>query len=338
MATGCAATGTVESPATAAAKRRVQQVTAEHADVAKRLSTVPTADRSQCEASEGDCLLQASELRGTLVSRYSLNSCDAMNQQDAKARCILGQLSEPGHRGEVTEYYAFENWCMNKILACTAGRAEQARLVALEQRFMQRRQQAELSAESIHAWNEVELARSKVDYLRLSLPPRAAGLCTPLPEREQCEARCEAEQKALDIRLRQDVYDAKRAVTDYAAAKLAEAGCERPELECLSSAVNSYGVFPEARKWVDRNLALLTQRQALSSAVSAEAQGECLADLQQAHQARIVDAYTTYSHQTVLYFRIQLDQAFISLYEAQVGCLTGQLKVAPAITGPVAKQ
>jgi hypothetical protein len=261
-----------------------------------------------------------------------------MNELGAKSRCIMAQLSGPSHRGEVTEYYTFENWCMNKIVACTSERAEQSRLAALEDRFAQRKQQLELSAEGVGAWNEVELVRAKVEYLRSSLPPKAAGVCAPSPELEQCEARFEAEQKALEVRLRQDDFDAKRAVSDYAAAKLAEAGCQQPELECLSSAVGSYGVYPEARKWVDRNLALLAQRQKLSSVVSAEAQGECLAEPQQTHQSRIVDAYATYSHQTVLFFRIQLDQAFISLHEAQVGCLTAKAKAAPVAASPLAKQ
>lgn len=341
MALGFAC-GCAESASTAgdsnAVEQRHQKVVAEHAAIEKRLSAAPATDRSQCEISAGDCLLQAAEQRGKLVSRYALNPCDSMNEPDAKARCIMAQLTGPSHGGEVTEYYAFENWCMNKIVACTTQRAEQSRLAALEDRFVQRKQQVEVSAQGVSAWNEVELVRAKVEYLRSTLPPKAADVCPPSPERESCEARFESDQKALDVRLRQDDYDAKRAVSDYAASKLAQAGCQQPELECLSSAVSSYGVYPEARKWVDRNLALLAQRQKLSSAVSAEAQGECLAEPQQAHQSRIVDAYATYAHQTVLFFRIQLDQAFISLYEAQVGCLTAKSKAAATVPSPLAKK
>ena len=175
----------------------------------------------------------------------------------------------------------------------------------------------------------MELLHAKVEYLRSTLPPKAAAVCEPAPSVAACQERFHGAEKALHEQLRRDDYDIKGAISGYAAAKQIEAGCEAPELECLSAAVASYGVFPEARKWVDRNLALLSERQALASLVSAEAQSECLANPQQAHQPRIVEAYATYSRETVLFFRMQLDKAFLSMHEAQVRCLSARSKAVP---------
>jgi hypothetical protein len=96
----------------------------------------------------------------------------------------------------------------------------------------------------------------------------------------------------------------------------------------LLSALPRYGVFPESRKWVERNLALLTQRQTLAAG-DAERGAACIQDLQAEHQAEIVAAYVTYAREPVLYFRTQLDKAFLKLHQAQVSCLTAGVKAPP---------
>jgi hypothetical protein len=87
-------------------------------------------------------------------------------------------------------------------------------------------------------------------------------------------------------------------------------------------------VFPESRKWVERNLALLTQRQTLAAGAAAQG-ASCIADLQAEHQAEIVAAYVSYAREPVLYFRTQLDKAFLKLHQAQVSCLTAERKASP---------
>jgi hypothetical protein len=324
------ACGGASAPATdgAEVQQRLHHVAAEHAESSKKLANVPPAHRSECETTAGDCLLQVAERRDKLASLHRLSSCEQFTDTDGKTRCIAEQLSERGHSKEAADYYGLANWCLAKVVTCTSQRAEQARLAALEARFQTRKQELETSAEGVNAWNSVELVHAKVEYLRSTLPPRAAAVCEPEPSVATCQKRFEAAEQALHEQLRREDYDAKAAISSYATVKQIEASCEEPELACLSSAVASYGVFPEARKWVDRNLALLAERQALTSLVSAEAQSECLASPQQAHQPRIVEAYTTYSRQTVLFFRMQLDKAFLSMHEAQVRCLSTRSKAA----------
>jgi hypothetical protein len=328
LGSGC---GGAAAPAADGAElqQRLQKVASEHAESSKKLASVPPAHRAECETTAGDCLLQVAERRDKLVGAHRLSSCEHFTDTDGKARCITNQLTGRGRPSDAADYYELANWCLSKVVSCTSERAEQARLAALETRFQTRKQELETSAEGVNAWNNVELVHAKVEYLRSTLPPQASTICEPEPSLASCQARFQTAEKALHEQLRRDDYDVKAAISGYAAVKQIEAGCEEPELECLSSAVASYGVFPEARKWVDRNLALLTQRQALTSLVSADAQSECLANPQQAHQPRIVEAYVTYSRETVLFFRMQLDKAFLSMHEAQVRCLDTRSKAAP---------
>jgi hypothetical protein len=327
----CSGCGGAASPAPdgAEVQQRLKKVAAEHAENSKKLASVPPAHRSECETTAGDCLLQVAEGRDKLVGAHRLNACEHFTDTNDRARCITDQLTERGHSSEAADYYALANWCLAKVVSCTRGRAEQARLAALEERFLTRKRELETSPESVKAQSSVDLVHAKVEYLRSTLPPKAAEVCAPAPSAAPCQERFQGAAKALDEQLRRDDYDVKGAIAGYAAAKQIEAGCEEPELECLSAAVASYGVFPETRKWVDRNLALLTERQALASFVSVEAQTECLANPQQAHQSRIVEAYATYSRETVLYFRMQLDKAYLSMHEAQVRCLTTRSKAVP---------
>ena len=92
--------------------------------------------------------------------------------------------------------------------------------------------------------------------------------------------------------------------------------------------MRSYGV-PESRKWVDRNLGLLSERQDLLARVSLASGNHCVTALQQQHQAGIVSAYVTYVREPVLYFRTQLDKAFLALHQAQVSCLAARPQTSP---------
>jgi hypothetical protein len=114
----------------------------------------------------------------------------------------------------------------------------------------------------------------------------------------------------------------------YAASKATEASCPEPEFQCLVSALQAYGALPETRKWVDRNVQALRERQEVATHVPPDVQGECLTDTAAKHEARIVSAYQIYVKQPVLFFRTQLEKAFLTLHEDQVACLRGKGKVA----------
>lgn len=334
LAAGCAAGNADGAASDPQAESRLQVVTAKYEELGKTLAAVPGEDRAQCELTAGDCLVLLDERRDKLVRKSASGSCEALPEAERQERCFTRHLSLQGKHHEATEYYEFANWCLDKVVACTAERAEAARLAALEQRFEERRQTIETSPDGLKSWNAVELTRARIEYLRSTLPPSAAEVCQPQAEADTCQQRFGDAEQAFHALLRPDDFDAGQALRAYAEAKTIEAGCVRPELECLSSAVASYGVFPESRKWVDQNFSLLAERQELFSRAAADVQSACLLDPAMEHQPRIVSAYAVYVKQPVLFFRAQLDKAFMALHRAQVQCLSERGKVAQRGSGP----
>lgn len=333
---GCAAGTPVATNDAADTKPQLKHAVAEHELLQTKLGSAPPARRSSCELSAGDCLIQVAESRGRLVSTFRLDPCEQA-EADAKSSCVTAQLSHQGHEQALVDYYKLENWCFKKVADCTDAKAEEARVAALDERFSTRRAELASSKEGSAARQAVDLTRARIEYLRSTLPPKAAEICAPQADFEACQAQAEAGQKALDEQLRPDEYDAKQATATYAALRQSEASCHAPELSCLSKAVAEYGVFPESRKYVDRNLALLARRAELGATVSEQQRTSCLSSSQRAHQATIVGAYVSYAKDPVLYFRTALDKAFIELHEAQVGCLTAKNKAQSGAL-PVAGQ
>jgi hypothetical protein len=324
---GCAVSPPLATRDDGASERRLQQARAKYRDLQERLHGVLAEHVASCKMTGDDCTLQVAEARGRLTSTYNL-PCDDQPDADSKAACVTSKLEGHGHARELAEYFALENWCVSKLLTCTADLASKMHQAEAEKRFAQRQQLLESAPASEAAKSAAAAQRAQIDYLKSSLPPEASPLCPAPADADACQQRASNEAQRLEERLRQDPYDAVAAVTAYEALKHLEASCQRPELECLLSALPRYGVFPESRKWVERNLALLTQRQTLAAG-DAERGAACIQDLQAEHQAEIVAAYVTYAREPVLYFRTQLDKAFLKLHQAQVSCLTAGVKAPP---------
>jgi hypothetical protein len=264
-----------------------------------------------------------------------LNSCEDVDALPGKSRCITEQLeSGAGHERELLAYVSLETWCFKQLTACVAGKAEEVQKAAADARFASRKQALEQAAESVAARRELKLALSRIDYLRSTLPPNAA-VCQRGASYDSCMKQVEADRRALDESLQRDDYQATSAVESYAALERSEASCARPELDCLASSLDAFGVYPESRKWVDRNLSLLAEREKLLSQVSTETGQRCVTDSRREHQGGIVSAYVAYVHEPVLYFRTQLDKAFLELHQAQVSCLSQNRKL-PRPTAAVA--
>jgi hypothetical protein len=308
--------------------RRLQQLRSAHSELLARLAAAPAPHVESCSSTAGDCLIEVAEKRGGLVRSLRLNACEQADFP-GKSGCITGQLESGGRTRELSDYLALENWCFARLTQCTADTAEQARQAARDARYAARKQELEAASEAQSALGAVLLTRARIEYLRATLPPDAAA-CPPESDRQACQAGVESARKALDQSLHQDEYDPAAATSSYAALERAEDGCARPELECLSAAMRSYGVVPEARKWVDRNLELLARRQELVTKVSVANAERCVAALQQQHQADIVSAYVAYVHEPVLFYRTQLDKAFLTLHQAQVSCLATRPQTSPA--------
>jgi hypothetical protein len=325
---GCAGSPPLATGDDGASVRRLQQARAKYGDLQERVHGALAENVASCKMTGDDCTLQVAEARGRLASTYGL-PCNDQPDADSKSACVTSRLEGHGHSRELADYFGLENWCLSKLLACTVELAAKTREADLEKRFTQRQQLLE-SAPAIQAAQSAAAAqRAHIDYLQSSLPPEASTLCPPPGDPDACQQRASNEAKLLDERLRQDPYDAAASVTAYEALKHLEASCQKPELECLLSALPRYGVFPESRKWVERNLTLLTQRQALAAGAAAQG-AACIRDLQADHQAEIVAAYVAYAREPVLYFRTQLDKAFLKLHQAQVSCLTAGRKASLA--------
>jgi hypothetical protein len=327
---GCAAS---PPPATrddgaSGSERRLEQARAKYGELQERLHGAPAESVASCKMTADDCTLQVAEARGRLTSTYGL-PCDDQPDADSKSACVTSKLEGHGHSRELADYFTLQNWCVSKLLACTAELASKARQAEVEKRFAQRQQLLENAPASQAAQSAAAAQRAQIDYLQSSLPPEASTLCPAPADAGACQQRASNEAKLLDERLRQEPYDAGAAVTAYEALKQLEASCQKPQVECLLSALPRYGVFPESRKWVDRNLALLIQRQTLAARAAAQGSA-CIRNPQAEHQAEIVAAYVAYAREPVLYFRTQLDKAFLKLHQAQVSCLTAAGKASPA--------
>lgn len=335
---GCAATSeTVAPQPDPSAHKRLQQLSAKHGELMKLLADAPAAHVESCRSTAGDCLFQVGDSRSRLTGQLRLTACDKDDDFASKSRCVTGQLESAGRSRELSEYLSLENWCFSQLTACTADKADAASRATLEALAAARKQELEAAPTAQAARGAVATTRARIEYLRATLPPDVAA-CKAESEIEACTARVESARQALDDSLSGDGYAASAAVESYVSLQRMEEGCRHPELECLSSIVRSYGVFPESRKWVDRNLELLGKRQELAGRVSPANGTRCVATLQQEHQAGIVSAYVAYVHEPVLYFRTQLDKAFLALHQAQVSCLASRPQTSPAKPAVAAKR
>lgn len=324
LVVGCAATSETVAPRPdASAHQRLQQQRTRHTELLKYLADAPAAHVDSCRATAGDCLFQVGESRSRLTSRLRLSGCESDEDFRDKSRCVVTQLESGGRAKELSDYLSLESWCFEQLHVCTASLAEEERLANVEAVATARQHELESSPAAQAARGAALAARARIEYLRTTLPPDVAA-CKPEAEQEACVARAESARQALDESLRRDDYALGSATSSYVALQDLEESCVRPELECLSSIVRSYGVFPESRKWVDRNLELLGKRQTLVARLAPDGSSSCVSGLQQQHQAGIVSAYVAYVREPVLYFRTQLDKAFLALHQAQVSCLSGR--------------
>jgi hypothetical protein len=337
LVVGCATTSETAAPQPdASAHRRLQQLSAKHDELLKLLADAPAAHVEICRSTAGDCLFQVGDSRSRLVGELRLSACDESESFASKSRCVTNQLQGAGRTHQLGEYLALENWCFSQLTACTAEKADAAGRATLEALAAARKQELESTPGAQAARSAVAATRARIEYLRATLPPDVAA-CKPEAEVAACNSRVESARTALDDSLSRDDYAPSAAADRYVAIGRMEDDCSRPELECLTSIVRSYGVFPESRKWVERNLELLGKRQELAARVSPANGARCVTALQQEHQAGIVSAYVAYAREPVLYFRTQLDKAFLALHQAQVGCLAARPSISPAKPAVAAK-
>jgi hypothetical protein len=292
----------------------------------QRLEKAPREDREQCEFSAGDCLVLVGERRERLASQHGL-ICGQQVEPARRSACIADGLRAAGKAAVAKEYYGFEAWCMQRVLACTADRAEKAALAVRDHKRAERKREIVSSDRGADAWNAVEVAHARVQYLESTLPPNVEVSCTE--QAEGCAARVAKADEAFQAELAREDFDLERATKSYVEARSVEENCETPVFECLKQALAPHGMFPPSESLLQKNFSLLKKRQELTRGVSPEAQADCLSTPTADHQEQIVAAFTAYAKEPVLYFRMQLEKAFSAMHQAQVTCLAAQPKVLP---------
>jgi hypothetical protein len=307
-------------------KQDLTVLLAQHDALVEKLAAEPPQALTKCELGAGDCLVLVAERRVELTERHGLRTCGAGNETGDT--CLIEQLRGTHNERAISDYVTFKNWCFVQVLECVEATASEETEQTIETRGQSRRRKVEASPPVVEQWHAVETAQARVDYLRATLPPQAGAVCA-LPEVSDCHHAIAQRLSDLDAEFGIDEYDEGRAARTYAAIKHEEAACFRPELYCLTNALAPYGLAPESRALLDRNLAALDRRQKLAFSADPDAQAECVSGEETRHETAIDAAFQAYTRAPVLRARLQLEQAELALHEAQIACFAARSNGAP---------
>jgi hypothetical protein len=326
LLSGCAAPEVVRAPAPQsrdlAGERALASVSAEREAAEARLSSIGEHDRERCEFRVGDCKILVDEQRESLMTSEQLDRCKVMEDQAAVTRCLAEELVKRSKQAALADFYSNEVSCMKTVIACTDRLDQDARSAAVEQRAGERERAMHRTKRGATAMNAMAAVEDKVSYLRATLPPSASKACPATDDMDRCTKEANDYEDRFQAELEKDDFkpDAGLALLEQAAKKRTQ--CSKPELACLTKTLESHGLYPEAKKWVTRNFEALDRREAAGGALSAGVKTKCINDASRTHQPQIVDAYVKYVHESVLFFRVQLDKAFLAMHEAQAACMT----------------
>lgn len=291
------------------------------AELTKQLAEAPKDILEDCRMRGGDCLISIAERREVLVTKHYLNPCREL-EPEKQNTCIEQELGKKGERSDLASFYETENWCSRKLLECISAFTSNAEQMAIRKRAQDRRQEIEAAPESLAAQRAPEFAKEKRDFVRSIVPPKGQSECEPMAP-EVCEKKLEAPNAEFEAELAKApaAYDAKRALTQYAAIQRAEADCNAPELRCLQSQLQQFGATPETEKLLQQNLSLIAQQQTIRTVAAPEAADACISAGVTQHSDRIVSAYQAYATSPSTYALLRLQKTFVAMHQAQLWCL-----------------
>lgn len=318
------------------AERRLEVAADLREETEAKLAAVPPRGREKCEFQVGDCAILVGEERDRLMKTEQLSECNVMPDRAGKTRCLADELVKRQKHAELAALYANDTACMRTVLACTAQLDKDAARVAVEVRAGERQRELAALPRGAAATSAAAIAEAKIGYLRSTLPPSQATACEPGDEVDRCTRAAATYEDQFEAELDKDDYDPGVALGLLEQFAKAHSLCREPEIVCLSKTLEAHGLYPEAKKWVASNLALLERRQELSVGLPQRTRTRCISGASKEHQPHIVGAYVAYAREPVLYFRIQLDKAFLAMHESQVACLGSQAKGAPRPNGQAA--
>jgi hypothetical protein len=279
--------------------------------------------RQRCELLAGDCRMDVSEGRDKLLRDHRTAQCSAASDSAAELECVSGELAARGQASLANQYYRLENWCLEKLVACTAQLADDAVASAQQAALRNRKDRVESARAAIAARALVPYAGERVAYLRALLPVPGDSICSDHSARADCEKTAHVAEEQLQAELAKDDagYDERKAIALYEASHAALAECRTPEAKCLTAKLDGYGGNAETRRYLADTLKSLAKRQELVIEAGEEASTVCLNAGVAQHQARIVEDYRRFAREPVLFFQAQLHRDFRVLYEVQVTCL-----------------
>lgn len=280
------------------------------------------AFQEACEVKVGDCRLLVGEKREEFLRRQGIATCKVPDA-DQEARCIADYRLKRGDINATLEYFTTAEWCLDQMLACIKDELEKSAADAKVSQALAREREVERGTAGTLAHARIGHLSEKINYLRATLPPDADHECAKLQDRGDCVAQAQASLPKLreEYEKSDSDFDAKRASQIYETETMEEAKCYAPEFECLNSRLEKYGEMAESRVVLDQVFATLEKRQQLVEKVGFGASVPCIDATTSDHQQEIIKAYQAYAREPVLYFRMQLHRAFLSLHRAQVSCL-----------------
>ena len=334
LLSGCAGASRAPSSTDGDAQRRLDAVLQKRDQLSREFAANPPAIRTRCEATAGDCLIALRERRTDLMKQYIdlVYLCPPTDDQDVRFRCVVGKRdpvagTSPTDRArQFGDYFQDEGACLTELIKCTGTQKKAAVVASREATRKERRRHIGNSPAAVAARSAVAAVQEKVKYVRLTFPVQTDDICVP-EGREACLEQANQKLAGLDAELaKDDGYDAKAALAAYQTSQQTELGCYQPELKCLLGKLPQFGATSETLRLVDRNFALIEERQKLASQVDDGVAQKCIQTGVEQHQAEILQRYQDYVGQSKLYFRFQLERAFMAMHSSQVDCLKHRTK------------
>jgi hypothetical protein len=289
--------------------------------------------RRRCEIQAGDCRLDVNDGRDRILRQHSSAECRQASDSDAEFACVADKLTKQGQSTIATGYYKLENWCLSRLVDCTAKLSDEARGNAKKLVARTRAEKIESSKRALLARSSVSFAEERAAYLRAMLPPQADGTCADPTGLTRCKSEARSLLSKFDAEIDKDEssYDEARATASYEAMHSAEASCYNPVFEGLQKKLDGFGGTAETRRYMDMALKSLEKRQRLVAERGEDDSKSCLSSGLTQYQGRIVDDYQKFSHEPVLFFQAQLHRDFRALYDTQSGCLQSRTRSGSSV-------
>jgi hypothetical protein len=298
----------------------------------EELAATTPEHRQRCEFQAGDCRMEVTDRRLSLLESHPSERCRPNGDPEAQIDCVLNEVAAGGDAKTPVGYYAFESQCLEQLIACTGKVVAQTATQQRTAEANRRRERIETSREGIELATLVPYASEKTAYLRSALPPSDDEVCRAHERFAKCEAEAKSLSGVFDRELDKpdSEYRDAAALKLFSAARKAEAKCYKPDLDCLTRQMGRYGGNSETNRFLSQSLDALERRERLVIEAGPAAES-CINSGVQKHQAQIVDSYQRFVRDPGTYFQAQLHRSFRSLYEAQVRCLESipRRRVAP---------